>query len=179
MNRIKLFLLSALLIIPSAFCFGNVGEPDSVRLQSIKCRKNKGKWIVVSKEKMTLFLYDSKDELILAYPIACGKAYGDKQRPGDNKTPEGKFEVSQTQDASWWEHDFGDGKGSIKNAYGPYFIRLKTPPHKGIGIHGTHKPLSIGKRDTEGCIRLKNEDLEQLFKHVYIGMPVTIEADPR
>jgi lipoprotein-anchoring transpeptidase ErfK/SrfK len=146
MNQIQLFLLSALLIIPPAFCLGNVGEPNSVRLQSIKenAENNKGKWIVVSKEKMTLFLYDSKDELIIAYPIACGKAYGNKQRPGDNKTPEGKFEVSQTQDASRWEHDFGDGKGYIKNAYGPYFIRLKTPPHKGIGIHGTHKPSSIG-----------------------------------
>jgi hypothetical protein len=32
--------------------------------------------------------------------------------------------------------------------------------HQGIGIHGTHDDNSIRTRATEGCIRLKNEDLE-------------------
>ena len=49
-----------------------------------------------------------------------------------------------------------------------------TPGHKGIGIHGTHKPESIGTRDTEGCIRLHNDDLRQLVGHVRVGMTVVI-----
>jgi lipoprotein-anchoring transpeptidase ErfK/SrfK len=173
MKQFKTFLLSALLIVPFASGLGNMNEPDL----STKENKGGGGWIVVSKEKMTLFLYDSRDELIISYPIACGKASGNKQRPGDNKTPEGTFKVSQIQDASgWW---YGPEGGRFLGAYGPHFIRLETPPHKGIGIHGTHKPSSIGTRDTEGCIRLKNEDLVQLLKHIYIGMPVTIEKDPQ
>jgi len=70
-------------------------------------------------------------------------------------------------------HDFGDGKGPIAGAYGPKFIRLKTG-WSGIGIHGTHDPAYIGKRVTEGCIRLKNEDLAELVPYVKVGMKVQI-----
>lgn len=72
-------------------------------------------------------------------------------------------------------------QGEIRGAYGSHFIRLKTPGHRGIGIHGTHDPASIGTRATEGCIRLNNGDLLELVKkYVYVGMPVVIltsEAD--
>ncbi len=112
--------------------------------------------------------------MIAEYPVALGKNLGNKKKAGDNKTPEGSFEVQQIQDAAAWTHDFRDGKGEIKGAYGSHFIRLLTPPYKGIGIHGTHDPSSIGSRASEGCIRLKNEDLLELVKMVYVGMPVTI-----
>ncbi|MDR2780756.1 MAG: L,D-transpeptidase, partial [Synergistaceae bacterium] len=61
------------------------------------------------------------------YGIAVGKNTGDKQRVGDMRTPEGTFPIVQIQNASGWTHDFRDGKGEIKGAYGPYFIRLGTP----------------------------------------------------
>lgn len=100
---------------------------------------------------------------------------------GEAGWPEGLFSVQQIQDASAWTHDFGDGKGEIRGAYGSHFIRLKTPGHRGIGIHGTHDPASIGTRATEGCVRLNNSDLLELVKkYVYVGMPVVIltsEAD--
>lgn len=132
--------------------------------------------IVISKENMTLNLYDSKNALIFSFPVALGKNYGNKVEPGDMRTPEGEFTVQQIQDASDWGHDFKDGKGFIPNCYGNWFIRLKTPPHSGIGIHGTHDPNSIGTRATEGCIRLNNADLDKLKPLVKIGMKVTIES---
>lgn len=131
--------------------------------------------IVVSKQSMTLSLYDSDDLLICRFGIAAGKHYGNKQRSGDMKTPEGDFYIEQIQDAHTWGHDFGDGKGYIANCYGNWFLRLKTPPHRGIGIHGTHDPASIGTRATEGCIRLENNDLDSLKQLVRVGMRVTIE----
>lgn len=136
--------------------------------------------IVVSKESMTLAVYDFRSRLLAAWPIACGKALGNKEKPGDMKTPEGCFSVQQIQDARSWTHDFGDGKGEIRGAYGSHFIRLRTPGHGGIGIHGTHDPASIGTRATEGCIRLDNRDLLRLIAYIYVGMPVVIlpsEAD--
>ena len=72
---------------------------------------------------------------------------------------------------------FKDGLGMIEGAYGPYFIRLWTSPHTGIGIHGTHLPSSIGSRATEGCIRLSNDDLRELIRYIYVGMPVRILPD--
>lgn len=130
--------------------------------------------ILVNKEDMTLQLVDYRGKTLASYGIACGKRYGDKTQRGDYKTPEGIFHISEIQDASTWKHDFGDGKGEIAGAYGPWFLRLEVPGHKGIGIHGTHKPESIGTRDTEGCIRLHNENLQELKKRVYIGMTVIV-----
>ena len=136
---------------------------------------NKADRIVISKESMTLNLFDSDGGLIFSFPVAVGKNYGNKEKVGDMKTPEGDFTVAQIQDASAWTHDFKDGKGVIAGCYGNWFIRLKTPPHTGIGIHGTHAPESIGTRATEGCIRLNNADLDKLKPLVKIGMPVIIE----
>lgn len=152
----------------------------AVNLSAQDANESKAKFIVISKETMTLTVYGQNVNKIAEYPVAMGRNYGNKKKVGDLKTPEGKFEVQQIQDASYWTHDFKDGKGEIKGAYGSHFIRLLTPPHRGIGIHGTHDPASIGTRATEGCIRLKNEDLLELVKMVHVGMPVTIttsEAD--
>lgn len=137
-------------------------------------RINNASFIVISKEDMKLRLIDYKGRELLKFPIACGKKYGNKEKKGDLKTPEGLFYISDIEKASNWVHDFGDGKGEISGAYGPFFIRLDVPGHSGIGIHGTHKPESIGTRDTEGCIRLNNDDLLELVKQIHIGMVVFI-----
>lgn len=136
----------------------------------------KASYIVISKETMTLKLYDVNDKVIFNFPVAVGKNYGNKQMKGDMKTPEGEFTVHQITNASTWSHDFGDGKGDIAGAYGDWFIRLKTPPHTGIGIHGTHDPNSIGTRATEGCIRLNNKNLNKLKPLVKLEMKVIIET---
>ena len=130
-------------------------------------------FIVISKQDMKLRRYDLKGNILEEYPIACGRNYGNKKKRGDNRTPEGVFTVQQIQNASAWTHDFRDGKGEIKGAYGSHFIRLKTG-FQGIGIHGTHAPESIGTRATEGCIRLKNEDLLKLVNNIKLDMVVII-----
>lgn len=129
--------------------------------------------IYISKVDMTLTLLDAQGREVVTYPMACGRNKGHKQKKGDMRTPEGKFSLQQIQDASKWTHDFGDGKGVIKGAYGPCFMRLKTG-FSGIGIHGTHDPKSIGTRATEGCIRLENKNAEALSKQVTLGMTVII-----
>ena len=130
--------------------------------------------IVVSKQDMRLRVYDYKGTRLMDSGIACGKNFGQKHKVGDMKTPEGMFFVQSIEDASERTHDFGDGRGEIQGAYGPYFIRLDTPGNKGIGIHGTHDPLSIGTRATEGCIRLNNNDLVELVNVVRPGMMVLV-----
>lgn len=130
--------------------------------------------LLISKQDFRLHLIDYKGDTIFSAPIAAGKGYGNKQKQGDMRTPEGVFKVIDIQNSSSWTHDFNDGKGEIKGAYGDYFIRLQVPGHKGIGIHGTHDPESIGSRATEGCIRLNNEDLNKLVPLISIPMAVVI-----
>ncbi len=129
--------------------------------------------ILVNKSEYKLTLYKG-DEIVKVYPIAIGKNTGDKQYIGDHRTPVGNFKVVSIEDASKWSHDFRDGKGKIKGAYGPWFLRLDAKGWKGIGIHGTHDPDSLGTRATEGCVRLRNSDIQELKQLAYVNMPVVI-----
>ena len=143
-------------------------------------------FIVISKRDETLSVYDYNSEgatvLVAQYPCCMGKNKGDKQRRGDMRTPEspaGKpFKITMIQDASTWKHDFGDGRGSIK-AYGHWFLRLLTPGHKSIGIHGsTNNENTVPGRASEGCIRLLDKDIITLKEHfAYVGMPVIVQPE--
>lgn len=44
----------------------------------------------------------------------------------------------------------------------------------GYGIHGTDNPSSIGRSVSHGCIRVRNEDIETLFRIVPVGTPVYV-----
>jgi lipoprotein-anchoring transpeptidase ErfK/SrfK len=46
---------------------------------------------------------------------------------------------------------------------------------KGIGIHGTDSPDTIGRASTHGCIRLANWDVAKLATMVSPGVDVTID----
>ena len=147
---------------------GNIITGDHILYIYGKYMKERGKLLmntVVTTVMSNFGLYKAFDELGIEYA---------KTKVGDNKTPEGEFVIENIHNSSSWTHDFGDGKGWIPNCYGNWFIRLKTPPHRGIGIHGTHAPESIGTRATEGCIRLRNADLDSLKPMVKVGMPVVI-----
>ena len=158
-----------------AVAAADVIDADETPIEVAGDSSNPG-YIVISKEDMRLRLYDTQDLLICEFKVATGKNVGNKRKRGDMKTPEGEFTVQMIQPSADWTHNFGDGKGEIHGCYGPWFIRLKTPPHTGIGIHGTHLPESIGTRATEGCIRLNNSDLDSLKPMVRVGMKVIVES---
>lgn len=140
-------------------------------------------------------------EPVRVYGIATAVNSGDKERPGDHRTPISwgyilpsipgadswvpsatvPFVVEEIYYAGDWSHDFGDGRGEIPGAYGPWFISLNTG-WDGIGIHGTHAPESIGTNASEGCIRLLNGDIAELKELVCqydggIGINVVITED--
>ena len=46
---------------------------------------------------------------------------------------------------------------------------------KGIGIHGTDSPDTIGRSASHGCIRLANWDVVRLAEMVKAGVAVSIE----
>lgn len=140
--------------------------------------KDKSKcFFVISKvhpEHLSVYESIGTDTFLLAtYPVCIAKNKGQKERRGDNKTPESypgdPFYIQQIQDASDWHHDFGDGRGPIL-AYGHWFLRLCTPGFSGIGIHGStgnRESISEG-RGSEGCIRLLDEDIIHLHDNYAI-----------
>ena len=202
LDRLKLIILLTLVPVLGTACSGNASETQPVTTQPVATQpvKNVVKeqppvlpakptgsaFIVVSKRDQTLSVYDlnaAGDTVMVAqFPCCMGKNKGDKQRRGDMRTPEspaGKpFKITMIQDASTWKHDFKDGRGNIK-AYGHWFLRLETPGHKGIGIHGsTNNENTVPGRASEGCIRLLDKDIITLKEHfAYVGMPVTVQPE--
>ncbi|OXS58030.1 hypothetical protein B1A99_15480 [Cohnella sp. CIP 111063] len=81
---------------------------------------------------------------------------------GGDKTPEGKFFISEK---------VKDPNGSSTGAFGS---RGMTLSHTRYGIHGTDEPDSMGKDESLGCVRMKTEDIEELYDLVPMGTPVTI-----
>ena len=155
-----------------------ISRPDLLRDKQ-KC------FILMSKKDYYLYVYEAqgRDTVMLArYDCAFGLRVGNKQMRGDKKTPSctmrNPFSISQIANASTWRHDFGDGRGNIL-AYGAWFLRLVTPGHSGIGIHGsTNNRESVPGRASEGCIRLKDEDIKDLKQnYAFVGMKVVIKSE--
>lgn len=136
-----------------------------------------GNRIIVSKKQLQLYVVNEKNDTLFQCPVACGKNLGNKTCVGDRKTPEGTFKIIKMYDATSWKHDFGDGKGMREGAYGPLFFRLNVPGFNDIGLHGTIFPETIGTRSSEGCVRMRNEDIRKLYRFCSIGMTVIIEPD--
>ena len=105
--------------------------------------------ITVSIRTKTLTLYRN-GRLFKAYPVATGKL--------NTPTPLGTFAIKNKQ----------------VNPGGPYGTRWMglTAPH--YGIHGTNVPSSIGTAASNGCVRMHNNDVEDLFNYVGVGVPVRI-----
>lgn len=57
------------------------------------------------------------------------------------------------------------------NPLGGYALDLGWPAHV---IHGTNKPLGVGRRVSHGCIRMYPEDIKELFVAVAVGTRVTV-----
>jgi len=112
-----------------------------------------------------------------AYPISVG-AEG-------LQTPEGEFKVKNMVENPTWtapasiREERPDGPHSIPpgpdNPLGDHWIGLSIP---GYGIHGTNKPLGVGRRVSHGCIRLYPEDVRDLFSRVKVGTRVHIIYQP-
>lgn len=142
-------------------------------------------FIVISKKdlKLTVYAPVGTDTLPVAqFPVCLSRNKGPKEKEGDMRTPESEpgppFTIEQIQPASDWTHDFGDGRGAIL-AYGDWFLRLATPGHKGIGIHGsTGNENTVPGRDSEGCIRMRDPDIITLKEqYARVGMPVIIKQE--
>ena len=147
--------------------------------------EKKNTFIVVSKTELRLYVYGTvgKDTVLMAkFPACLSRNKGQKQRKGDNKTPECKqskpFYIQAIRNSSAWTHNFHDGRGNIK-AYGHWFLRLETPGHKGIGIHGsTNNENTVPGRASEGCIRLLDKDIITLKeRYARVGMPVIVKGE--
>lgn len=118
--------------------------------------------IVVDKSLNLLFLKQG-DKVIKTYVVSTGK---------NNSTPTGKFKiVNKLENPTWFKAGAVVPPGSPENVLGSRWMGLDI---KGYGIHGNRNVNEIGKQVTQGCIRMHNEDVEELYDIVPIGTEVVI-----
>jgi len=118
--------------------------------------------IVVDKSLNHLTL-KSGEEIFKVYSIATGK---------NNSTPVGTFKIiNKLVNPVWYTLGAVVPAESPENVLGTRWLGINEP---GYGIHGNKDPSSIGQQLTQGCVRMYNHDVEELYTVVPIGTEVTI-----
>ena len=88
-------------------------------------------------------------------------------------SPTGTYKiVNSIADPTWYTKGKIVGPGRC-NPLGTRWLGLSA---KGYGIHGTNAPASIGRNASHGCIRMRNRDVEELFKMVAVGDQVELHG---
>lgn len=118
--------------------------------------------IFIDKSQNILILKDG-DDVLKVYTVSTGK---------NNSTPIGEFKVvSRLVDPVWFNKGIVVPPESPQNVLGSRWIGFDLP---GYGIHGTTKPGTIGQQETAGCIRMRNEEVEELYSIIPRGTQVVI-----
>jgi len=140
--------------------------------------------IVIEKSKYELSLYDDEG-WYATYPVVFGnKDLRDKMREGDRETPEGSFTIISKKIHEKWDR-FLMLDYPTKESYEKFnerkakgLIPQNATIGGGVGIHGTwpREDYAVDRYDnwTQGCISMKNPDVEELYNLIPVGTKVEI-----
>jgi len=130
-----------------------------------------GQRIKVSTAAFTILVYKSQnililkadDEFVKTYIVATG---------ANNSTPVGTFKiVNKLTNPTWFKAGAVVPAESPENVLGTRWLGFDV---SGYGIHGTIEPQTLGKSVTQGCVRMANPEVEELYAIVPQGTTVTI-----
>ncbi|HUR12014.1 MAG TPA: L,D-transpeptidase [Flavitalea sp.] len=141
-------------------------------------------YILIDKSDYEVRVYDDEG-WYATYPAVFGnKSLEDKMMEGDRNTPEGNFKIVLKKPHEKWHKmaviDYPNKeswqKFNQRKAEG--LIPKNARIGGGIAIHGTWPNDNIVVDDftnwTEGCISIKNNDIDELFSYLPVGTRVTI-----
>jgi lipoprotein-anchoring transpeptidase ErfK/SrfK len=103
------------------------------------------------------------DRIVRIFQTAVGAPH--------SPSPTGVYQIVNTiADPTWYTK----GKIVPPGKCNPLGTRWLGLSRKGYGIHGTNRPSSIGRNASHGCIRMRNREVEELFKMVAVGEKVEL-----
>ena len=135
--------------------------------------------VVVLKSESKLYLMKN-GKILKDFKVAFGaNPKGHKMKEGDERTPEGRYFLDYKKpDSSFYKaiHVSYPNKQDIKRARD-----LGVDPGGFIMIHGQKNGLGWLSfitqlfNWTDGCIALKNEDMDEVWESVGVGTPIEIK----
>jgi lipoprotein-anchoring transpeptidase ErfK/SrfK len=144
-----------------------IDRPELIRVgQKLKVLTGP-RHVLVDKSDFRLALLIDGD-FIKEYPVGLGK---------NNETPTGRFKIDKMLIEPDWYPPWGGvvKYGEEGHLIGDRWIGLGDQPGvTGYGIHGTSDPDSIGTLCSNGCIRMHNKDVKELYAFVNPGTTVEI-----
>ncbi len=118
--------------------------------------------ILVDKSQNILIL-KKDNEVLKVYTVSTGE---------NNSTPVGTFSIIiKLVDPVWFNRGVVVPPESPENALGSRWLGFDIP---GYGIHGTVEPETIGQQVTAGCVRMRNEEVEELYKVIPLRTKVVV-----
>ncbi|RXF73345.1 L,D-transpeptidase [Hansschlegelia zhihuaiae] len=129
--------------------------------------------IVISNSERALYLVKGWGGGVLRYRVAVGKPgkqwLGTARIRGKYVRPAWSPPADVKRDKPFLPDVIAGG--SPKNPMGPRALLLDRDQY---AIHGTNRPRSIGTYASYGCIRMRNEDILELYGHVSVGTRVVV-----
>ena len=120
--------------------------------------------IFIDKSDNVLTLVNN-NRIIKKYSVATGKQ--------TTTTPEGQFTItSKMMHPVWFHRGIVVPPGTPENFLGTRWLGFDKPKY---GIHGTIYPDKIGHSVSSGCVRMRNEDVEELYELIPYGTKVVIK----
>ncbi len=118
--------------------------------------------VFVDKSQNILILKEG-NEVVRVYSVSTGE---------NNSTPVGTFKITtKLENPVWFNKGIVVPPESPQNVLGTRWLGFDIP---GYGIHGTVEPDNIGKQVTAGCVRMRNEEVEELYSILPIGTEVVV-----
>jgi lipoprotein-anchoring transpeptidase ErfK/SrfK len=154
-------------LVPSAAAAPlSVKEANEARLEGLR---EEGLYLEINKKtnRLTVFMNGRATH---TFPVATGRS--------QDLTPAGQFRITAKIVKPWYVRKQIPG-GHKDNPLGTRWLGINVPGTGGYtyGIHGTNRPWSIGSRASSGCVRMRNKDVEWLFRHVRYGTVVVIKDE--
>lgn len=123
-------------------------------------------FLIVNKKTNEL-AFINEGQIQKIYSVATGKE--------DDLTPVGKFTITVKAVRPYYRKKDIPG-GAKENPLGSRWIGFDAEGTDGriYGVHGNNNPDSIGRFITQGCVRMHNEEVEDLFTQIPIGTQIAI-----
>jgi len=112
--------------------------------------------------------------IIREFEISSGKQKGAKRSEWDLRTPFGYYQITQFRNQQTLQEKFGTGAFILN--YPNLLDKALKKSGSGIWIHGTDK-IEFIDYDSEGCIRMKNNDIVFLKNYLRPGETPVIITD--